>query len=164
MNGKAKIGTLLVVLAFLIGTLAVATPVGADGSRVVDAFVSEVQVSDGAPDIGQNITITATPTVFFVSRKIVEAKTAVIARVPRCRVAIKNTAPTRSQYNPSSRKKVDDFMPPAMKTVIKPMRMRMKAYTKKILPMRYPSLEMGFESVRSMVWFSTSLGTKLLAM
>jgi hypothetical protein len=60
MNGKAKIGTLLVVLAFLIGTLAVATPAGADGSRVIDAFVSEVQVSDGAPDIGQNITITAT--------------------------------------------------------------------------------------------------------
>lgn len=60
MNNIKKIGTLLVVLAFVASALAVVTPVGADGSRVVDVYFADATtVSNAAPTIGDNITLTA---------------------------------------------------------------------------------------------------------
>jgi len=59
-DNMKKIGTLFVMLAFVASMLIVSVPVGADDSRAIDVFVSEVTVGDAAPIVGENITITAT--------------------------------------------------------------------------------------------------------
>ena len=104
----------------------------------------------------RNIVITAAARVFFVLRKTVEKKTAVIANVPRCNVAVRNMAPNRSQCNPSSMNMLDDAIPAATNASISPMRQAVKTYRKITLPVRYFSRETGLESTRSMVLFSTS--------